>query len=247
MYQKADSENKYITFQSFGSNRPFNCLVTGGLAEVHLTGANQCLPLYSYDKSGNRVENITDWGLEQFQAHYQDREITKQEIFHYVYAVLHNPQYREKYQQNLKRNFPRIPFYKNFRQWVAYGRQLMDLHINYETVEPYQLKRIDLPQDNQKTPKVKLKADKDKGTITLDTNTSLHGIPPEAWEYKLGNRSALEWVLDQYKEKKIRDKTIAEKFNTYRFVDYKEEVIQLLQKVCQVSVKTTAIIQKMDE
>ena len=73
----------------------------------------------------------------------------------------------------------------------------------------------------------------------------MQGIPPEAWEYKLGNRSALEWILDQYKEKKPKDKTIAEKFNTYRFADYKETVIELLQRACTVSVETMRIIGEM--
>ena len=148
--------------------------------------------MYYFDKSGNRLENITDWGLKQFQNHYGDNRITKLEIFHYTYAVLHNPAYREKYELNLKREFPRIPFYDNFRQWVAWGKQLMDLHVNYETVEAHGLKRIDIPVEKRKTksPKVKLKADQDKGVITLDTDTSLHSVPPEAGEYKLGNRSA---------------------------------------------------------
>ena len=223
IYHQNDKDNKFITFKSFGSNRPFNCLVSNSITELHLTGANQCLPLYSYDDSGNRVENLTDWGLKQFQNYYEDENITKLDIFHYTYAVLHNPAYREKYELNLKRKFPRIPLYNNFQQWTVWGKQLMDLHINYETVEPLALKQIDIPTANsKKSPKVKLKADKNKGTITLDADTSLHGVPTEAWEYKLGNRSALEWILDQYKEKKPRDKTIAEKFNTYRFADYKE-------------------------
>lgn len=76
--------------------------------------------------------------------------------------------------------------------------------------------------------------------------TTLEGVPKIAWEYRLGNRSALEWILDQYKEKKPKDPTIAEKFNTYRFADYKEQVIDLLQRVCTVSVETTRIIQEMD-
>ncbi len=240
-----DEENKYITFKSFGSNRPFNCLATDCIAELHLTGANQCISLYSYDKSGNRIDNITDWGLKQFQNYYEEENITKLEIFHYTYAVLHNPAYREKYELNLKREFPRIPFYDNFRQWTTWGRRLMDLHINYETIEPYPLKRIDIPSVSKTSPKVKLKVDKDKGIITLDADTSLHNVPCEAWEYKLGNRSALEWILDQYKEKKPKDKTIAEKFNTYRFADYKEQVIDLLQRVCTVSVETMKIIKQM--
>jgi predicted helicase len=247
IYKRNNFENRYIAFSAFGCNKPFHCLASDLIIDLHLTGDSQCLPLYCYDEKGNRVENITDWGLQQFQNYYDDKTVTKQDIFHYNYAVLHNPAYRQKYEQNLKRDFPRIPFYNNFRQWVAWGRQLMDLHINYETIEPYTLKRIDIPSTKAKSPTVKLKADKDKGTITLDTDTSLHGVPPEAWDYKLGNRSALEWILDQYKEKKPKDKTIAEKFNTYRFVNYKEQVIDLLQRVCTVSIETMKIIEEMQE
>ena len=90
--------------------------------------------------------------------------------------------------------------------------------------------------------KPKLKADKAAGTIEVDATTSLSGIPPVAWDYKLGNRSALEWVLDQWKEHKISDPTVAEKFNTYRFADHKEHVIELLHRVCTVSVETMKIV-----
>jgi predicted helicase len=95
--------------------------------------------------------------------------------------------------------------------------------------------------------KAKLKADKENGKIELDEITTIIGIPAEAWQYKLGNRSALEWILDQYKEKKPTDPTIAEKFNTYRFADYKEQVIDLLKRVCTVSVETMKIIGEMEK
>jgi predicted helicase len=142
------------------------------------------------------------------------------------------------------------------------------LHINYETVEPFNLiehtyevkaeaKRqkemfntVDEPEAlfaRKPKVKVKLKADKAAGIIDIDELTFLSGVPAEAWEYKLGNRSALEWVLDQYKEKKPTDPTIAEKFNTYRFADYKEKVIDLLKRVCTVSVETVKIIKHMNK
>jgi predicted helicase len=90
-----------------------------------------------------------------------------------------------------------------------------------------------------------LKANKEAGRIALDSQTTLSGVPPEAWEYKLGNRSALEWILDQYKERKPKDPTIREKFDTYRFADYKEKVIDLLMRVTRVSVETQAIAEAM--
>ena len=209
-------------------------------------GGTQCLPLYRYDKSGNCVENITDWGLQQFTRYYKNTTITKEDIFYYTYAVLHNPAYRRKYELNLKREFPRLPFYQDFYKWVAWGKALMNWHLNYETVEPYQL-TIQEAKERQETPKVKLRAIPEEGKIVIDENTTILGIPATAWNYKLGNRSALHWILDQYKEKKPEDKTIAEKFNAYKFADYKETVIDLLQRVCTVSVKTVEIMEAMEQ
>jgi predicted helicase len=103
----------------------------------------------------------------------------------------------------------------------------MALHVGYETVEPWPLKRIDLPDEKSSkaslTPKVMLRADRDAGTIQLDSETQLTSIPREAWDYKLGNRAAIDWILDQYREKTPKDPTIREKFNTYRFDDHKEK------------------------
>ena len=90
-----------------------------------------------------------------------------------------------------------------------------------------------------------LKADKDNGSIRLDSETLLSGLPPEAWSYRLGNRSGVEWILDQYTEKTPKDPTIREKFNTYRFADYKEQVVDLIARVTRVSVETMAIIEAM--
>jgi len=297
------------------SSKPFQVLGVNSYLSLDFLEKTQCLPFYRYDKDGNRTDNITDWGLQQFVKQYNDDTISKQDIFHYVYAVLHNPAYRKKYELNLKREFPRIPFYDNFRQWTAWGEQLMNLHINYETIEPHKLRIVTAlgaraslgtrasrphdkveagespapacrqtgsnvpqghnvsnhrdvgarfiahssnaePTDAGETPaypgtlalpgKAKLKADKAAGIIILDSQTELHGIPAEAWDYKLGNRSALEWILDQYQEKKPKDPTIAENFNIYRFSDYKVKVIDLLTRVCAVSVQTMQIIKQME-
>jgi predicted helicase len=88
-------------------------------------------------------------------------------------------------------------------------------------------------------------ARKDKGIIEIDSETVLRGVPAEAWEYRLGTYSALEWILERYKEKKPKDPTIAEKFNTYKFAEYKESVIELLGRVCTVSVETMKIVKEM--
>jgi len=235
--------------------KDFSILATDCLPDYHVNGDSICFPLFRYEDGINLTENITDWALGEFKKYFQPgrgrkaRPITKETIFQYVYSVLHDPVYREKYALNLKREFPRIPFYSDFWQWADWGKTLMDLHIGYETIEPWPLQRTNmLDKQSRKAglaPKAMLKADKDAGGITLDSETTLSGVPPEAWEYRLGNRSALEWVLDQYKEKKPKDPTIRAKFDTYRFADYKEKVIALLARVTAVSVATVRITRSM--
>jgi len=236
--------NKLIWFKcGFGSY--FFSLVISKVHDIMPNGGSKCFPLYRYDKFGNRIDNITDWGLKQFTEHYKTETISKEDIFHYTYSVLHNPAYRKKYELNLKREFPRLPFYKDFWKWAEWGKELMDLHIGYENVEPYKLKVI--TETIKENPKAKLKAMVESGEIVLDENTSVTGIPNLAWDYKLGNRSAIHWILDQYKEKKPTDPTIAEKFNTYRFADYKDTVIDLLKRVTTVSVRTMEIVNLMED
>jgi predicted helicase len=245
-------------------NKNFNVLATDIVPSNHFNGDSQCFPLHCYKDGNEPVENITDWALDEFRRKYAPersvksdkatkskkkrvagksaRRIEKEDVFRYVYGVLHNSAYRKKYELNLKRELPRIPFYDDFWKWAAWGKKLIDLHINYERAKPYPLKR---KESGEKAEKAKLRADKDVGAITIDEATTLTGVPAEAWDYRLGNRSAMEWVLDQYKESKPSDPTIAEKFDTYRFADYKEDVIELLKKVCTVSVETMKIIGAM--
>ena len=159
IFPNGEVDNVAIFCTDVGTQSPFMVTVTNCVPDLHLVGtAAQSFPLYRYDNNGNRIDNITDWGLTQFQTHYKNPTITKENIFHYTYAVLHHPAYRSTYELNLKREFPRLPFYPNFQQWTTWGNALMDLHLNYETIDPYGLQRIDVPSST--TPKAKLKADK---------------------------------------------------------------------------------------
>lgn len=238
--------NLCICFHGKSAEQPFATLATLAPFDICYlktgNGSTFGLGRYRYSPSGESADNVTDWALKKFQAEY-GKAVTKDDIFHYCYAVLHDPVYRETYAINLKREFPRIPFYPDFKKWVAWGGRLMDLHINYEDVEPWPLERIDTPSKRAEgsAPKAVLRSDHDAGNIRLDADTQLTGVPTEAWHYRLGNRTAIDWVLDQHKEKKPKDPTIREKFNTYRFADYKEKVIDLLGRVTRVSVETVAI------
>jgi len=252
-------DNRCIVLTDPTAQKPWLTCAVDRLPDLHFVGAaagTVCLPEQRFEDQQSS-DNITDWALDQFKKHYQpgrgrkSRPITKEAIFHYVYGVLHDPVYREKYAQNLKRELPRIPFYTDLWQWADWGKALMDLHIGYETVEPWPLQRADVRDKSSRkaglAPKAMLKADKEAGRIMLDSETTLAGVPPEAWEYRLGNRSALEWILDQYKEKKPKDPTIRAHFDTYRFADYKEKVIDLLLRVTAVSVETVRITREMRE
>ena len=127
----------------------------------------------------------------------------------------------------------------------------MALHRDYEQVTPYPLVREDKDPpalgdpEGLRTPKPRLIARKEAGVIEVDAATTLHGVPAEAWEYRLGTYSALEWVLERHKERTPKDPTIREKFNTYRFADYKEQIIDLLLRVTTVSVETMKIVRQM--
>ena len=242
------------------NGRYFYTQATGKLTDWHFTGDTHCLPLYRYTENGERVSNITQWGLKRINDHYRKEfgehfeemaggdSITAEDIFHYTYAVLHDPVYRHDYLVDLLREFPRLPLYRDFDAWKRMGKELMDLHIGFEIAMPYPLKRVEKSLQASLEPipeKAILSADKERGIIRVDDQTTLVDVPPDAWRYTLGSRSALDWILDQYKERKPKDPTIAEKFNTYKFSDHKERVIDLLMRVCTVSVETMKIVDSM--
>ena len=271
LVQQRGDGNVHLAFPNGGE---FRCLASEACVGLPFRRRLRVVSRYRYTKTGERVDNITDWAVKEFKQAYaragtplirsfratfshKGREtrsrsassITKDDVFHYVYAVLHDQVYREKYALNLKRELPRIPFYPDFWTWAEWGKRLMELHISYESIEPWPLERLDTPDKKARNagvaPKVMLKADHDNGIIRLDTETQLSGIPKEAWVYRLGNRSGLDSILEQYKEKTPKDPTIREKFNTYRFADHKEKVIDLLCRVTRVSVETVAITKAM--
>jgi predicted helicase len=203
-----DKANISICFSDVGSRSGYVVLAVDGLADLHFgasVDAYQQVPLRVFNDDGESRDNVTDWALDQFKKQYRarrgqtGREISKEDIFNYVYGVLYDPIYREKYALNLKREFPRIPFYPDFWQWAQWGSELMKLHVGYETVQPWALERTDVPDANGRrlgiAPRTLLRADRVAGRVSIDTETTLAGIPADAWEYQLGNRSAIECVL----------------------------------------------------
>nr|WP_276977664.1 type ISP restriction/modification enzyme [Ferrimicrobium acidiphilum] len=231
-------ENRVICFSGIGSSKPFGALVSNMIWSLDFIEKTQGAPLYTY-KQGRRGENVTDWALESFREHYGDKNIERVDIFHYVYAILNSSGYREKYSSDLKRALPRVPYAKDFWFYARLGESLTNLHLDYHA-KTFDLKRID---DMTQLPSgVRLKADKERGRIIIDGRTLLEGIPREAWDYRIGTRSAVEWVLDQYKEWEPTGNVLKRDYHKYRFRDYKEKVINLIGEMVRVSVETDRLL-----
>ena len=198
---ETEQENRVICVPSTGARADFWCFLSNVIPNLTLTGTdgNQCFPFYLYDEDGtNRRENITDWALSHFRAHYADETITKWDIFHYNYAVLHHPEYRETYQVNLKHDLPHMPFAPEFWEFVNIGRQLADMHVNYEALDVMP-KVVETPPLNWRVEKMALS--KDKTSLRYNESLTVTDIPSEVFDYRLGTRSALEWVIDRYRVK----------------------------------------------
>ena len=167
------------------------------------------------------------------------RKITKWDIFHYVYGLLHHPGYRTKYADNLKRELPRIPFAPDFWSFADAGKKLADLHLNYEEHDPFDLKYVTTTGVPMSYRVEKMKLSADKSSLKVNESLTLAGIPPEVFEYRLGNRSALDWVIDQYRVTEDSRSGIVSDPNREDDEDY---IVKLVGRVVAVSVETVKIV-----
>ncbi len=209
----------------------FSALMTDGIADLHLCAAidaHQCFPL----------SHLTDSALTQFHQHYSNDSITKEDIFHYIYAVLHHPVYRERYADNLKRELPRIPLTPNFEPFAEAGKELAHLHLDYESLEPWPLEYLEQKSIPFSERVIKMKLSKDRTSIRVNESLTLAGIPPEAFNYKLGSKSALEWIIDQHQLKGESDPNRE---------DDPGYIVRLVGQVIRVSIETDRIVKSLPE
>lgn len=244
-----DKTSNVVICVSRTAERPFNCIATNLLPNRVVTGgfgsASQCLPFYTYDEDGtNRHENITDWALDQFRSHYKDKSITKWDIFYYTYAVLHHPDYRARYAANLKRELPRIPYAPDYKSFAKAGKRLAELHVDYEKQKEYPLERREKPGEKLNLRVEKMRLSKDKQTLVYNDFLTLTGIPKETYDYRLGNRSALEWVIDQYQVSTDKRSGIT---NDPNRDDDKEYILRLIGQVITVSLETVKIVNALPD
>jgi predicted helicase len=241
----SSEDNRIICLKGVGGDKPFFVLMANRCVDVSMVGfgsGTQCFPFLTFRTDGtHRTENVTDWAAEQFSAALAT-EVDKRQIFHYVYGLLHSPEYRDKYKANLKREFPRIPLPKDiesFRAFVSAGERLGDLHVNYESQQEYPLEKIETPGKKLNWRVGKMKLTKDKSAILYNDFLTLAGIPPEVFEYRLGNRSALEWIIDRYQVRTDKRSGIVNDPNRPEDPQY---IVRLIGKVITVSLETVKIV-----
>ncbi|MGB3510663.1 MAG: type ISP restriction/modification enzyme [Microcoleaceae cyanobacterium] len=238
-----EKENRAICVTNH-TQIPFLVQITDVIPSLDVGGRpGQCFPFYTYDEDGtNRQENITDWTLDTFRQEYQNQTIAKWDIFYYIYALLHHPTYREKYADNLKREIPRIPYAPDFQGFANAGKRLAEIHINYEQQPEYPLKFIENNEVPLNWRVEKMKLSKDKTQLIYNEFLTLADIPPKVFEYRLGNRSALDWIIDRYQVKVDKRSSIE---NDPNRLDDEQYIVRLIGQVITVSLETVDIINNL--
>ena len=251
------NENFLIGFPNPTTNVKFDVIGTDLITDLGCINVMQNIPLWLYDDDGSRTYNVTEYALELFQKYYKNQDITQEDIFYYTYAMFNDPKYEQAYRHNLRRRFPQIPLVSGLTKFTKYstiGHDLFKFHCGFNRAKEYNLKRID-KKTTKNTPRLSFKVSKQtpkKITIVIDDATTLEGVPYDILEWTFKSKTPLGIILDFYKESKNQikaescdDEKIRKKFSTYRFSDYKEEVITLLRRVTTVSVATVQLRQEL--
>ena len=206
-----------------------------------------------------RVDNVTDATLASYREHYGDAAITKEDIFFYVYALLHHPEYRERYEDDLKKMLPHIPRAAGFHTYASVGRELADLHVNYEQVEPYPSvqeeaslhapadpwERYRIGERKMRFPKLG-RRDKDVTRLEYNDYVTLTGIPAEAQGYSISGRSPLEWIIDRYHVKTDKASGIVNDPNDFlREQGRPDAVVDLIKRLVTVSMRTQELLETL--
>ena len=206
------------------------------------------------DEAPERIDNISDTALNAFRNHYRDDSITKDDIFDYIYGILHAPSYRDEFANDLSKMIPRIPFAPDFRAFAEAGQRLADLHLNYETCEQYPDLKVEpitpsllweeKPEHFRLGTRAMRYADKEtKTTLTINEHVCLSGIPEEAHRYVVNGRTPLEWFIDRYKIKKDPNSGILNDPNGW--FENPRDLITAIERIVHISVESTKIIERL--
>jgi predicted helicase len=249
----------------------FSALMLDSTPALTPNGGNQNFPLYTYEPVAaeaqgflfdeadpavvdgyRRKDNITDATLAAYRAFYEDSHLHKEDIFYYVYGLLHSPAYKEHYKADLMKMLPRVPKVKDFWGFSDAGRALAKLHLDYETVPPYPLEEITQgafggdEYDFYRVDKLSFGARKDRSSIIYNQWITLGGIPDGAHNYQVNGKSALEWIIDRYQVTTHKDSRITNDPNDYcREIGNPRYILELIKRIVTVSVETMKIVAQL--
>ncbi|MCA9333396.1 helicase, partial [Candidatus Saccharibacteria bacterium] len=264
--KQVNRDNLVICTSGVGGNKDFSTFIADSIVDLNaLEAGAQCFPLYYYEKIDKdaptlfdnqenteyiRHDGITDYILNTAKDKYIDGRIEKEDIFYYVYGLLHSPDYRREFSSDLKKMLPKLPLVDKLEDFWAFskaGRELAELHINYEEVAPYEGAKVSGTQHNNYiVQKMKFPKKDQKDKIIYNAQITVENIPEKAYEYVVNGKSAIEWILDRYQVKTDKDSGIVNDPNDWsKEVGNPRYILDLLLSVINLSVKTVDIVNSL--
>ncbi len=269
IFPSPEYENRVIYSAGIGANKPFSILMTDCIPNLHLLDTGQCFPLYWYEESQDpkdiqgklfndegdpftenenetkytRRDAISDEALQKFRSYYHDKTITKEDIFYYIYGVLSTSEYRERFNDDVKKMLARVPLAWDFWVFSKAGRELGELHVNYEKVEAWPLAFNEPEEGMYRVDKMKIVDIEGEKSIRYNDNITIRGIPAEAWEYIVNGKSALEWIVERYQDSTDKDSGLRNDCNAWGLEHNNPRyILDLIEKVVRVSIETVQIV-----
>ena len=271
IFPNGELPNRVIVVTGRGARAGFSALMLDTLPNLHTIDTSQCFPLWLYEADGNAQEDlleehrrgfrrrvaITEFSLKLFRSAYPMEEVSREDIFHYIYGLLHSEDYRGRFRFNLAKDLPRIPCVKLVEDYRAFrdaGKRLGELHVGYETVEPY---RVDIDTGGQlltipaeeayRVTKMRHPGsgkNKDRSTVIYNGHITVRNIPEAAWDYVVNGKPALQWVMERQCVKTDKARGIVSDANRYAIetVGDPRYPLDLLLRVITVSLETMKIV-----
>ncbi|GAA9839779.1 hypothetical protein VN0561_09160 [Helicobacter pylori] len=244
IFPDKDAQNVVIN-TGVCNGKNFSALVSDAIPNIHFIGDANAYPLYYYDDLGNRHYAISGYVLNLFRKHYQDNSIAEEEIFYYIYAILHHKGYLEKYKNSLTKEDPRIALSQDFKELSILGKELAELHLNYESEELHTSVEYKTLMNAEEEGYYDVETMKKIGDrIHYNHHIAITKIPQKAFDYVINGKSAIDWVIELYQKTTDEDSLIENNPNDYAGGKY---VFELLCRVIKLSEKSVDLIEKISE